>query len=184
MFVMVPLVHNNILLLAAGYLTRKKKRQLLDILGSPIIQTTRADDLRVQICQILQPRWSILYGPRNHMPIGGYKITKTTIEGVETNARTVLAMRYKVGVAMHNMARWMQYTLEWRDYYKQQKKKMCHQESKGIVQQVVRKWYRQGHAALQYPKCDVTATGMGCVGRAGKATVEPVYKKDTGMHLP
>ena len=53
-------------------------------------------------------------------------------------------MHYKVGVAMHNMARWMQYTLKWRDYYKQQKKKMCHQESKGIVQQVFRKWYRQG----------------------------------------
>ena len=49
------------------------------------------------------------------MPIGGYKITKTTIEEVEMDARTTLAMRYKVGVAMHNMARWMQYTLKWRD---------------------------------------------------------------------
>ena len=84
------------------------------------------------------------------MPIGGYKITKTTIEGVETDARTVLAMRYKVGVAMHNMARWMQYTLKWRDYYNQQKKKMYHQESKGIVQQVFRKWYRQGQVQMRH----------------------------------
>ena len=125
-------------------------RTLLDIPGSPIMQTTRADDLRVQICQILQPRWSILYGPGNHMPIEGYKITKTTIEVVETDAGTVLAMRYKVGVAMHNMARWMQHTLKWRDYYKQQKKKMYHQESKGIVQQVFRKWYRQGQVQMQH----------------------------------
>ena len=143
-------VHKKVKVYAAGDLTRKKKRQLLDILGSPIMQTTRADDLRVQICQILQPRWPILYGPRNHMPIGGYKITKTTIQGVETDAKTVLAMRYNAGVAMHNMTRWMQYTLEWRDYYKQQKKKMCHQESKGIVQQVFRKWYRQGQVQMRH----------------------------------
>ena len=108
------------------------------------MQTTGVDDLREQICQILQPRWSILYGPRNHMPIGGYKITKATIEGVEADAITILTMRYKVGVAMHNMARWLQYTLKWRDYYQQQKKKMYHQDLKRIVQQVFRKWYRQG----------------------------------------
>ena len=77
---------------AVGDWTRKNKRRPLDILGSPMMQTTRVDDLRVHRCQILQPRWSILYGPGNHMPIGGYKITKTTIEGVETDARTVLAM--------------------------------------------------------------------------------------------
>ena len=110
-------MHNKVKVNAAGDLTKKKKRQLLGMLGSPIMQTARADDLRVQICQILQPRWSILYGLGNHMLIGG--VTKTTMEGVETDARTVLAIRYKVGVAMHNMARWMQYTLEWRDYYKQ-----------------------------------------------------------------
>ena len=84
------------------------------------------------------------------MPIGGYKITKTTIEGVETDVRTVLAICYKVGVAMHNMARWMQYTPKWRDYYKQQKKKMYHQESTGIVQQVFRKWYRQGQVQMRH----------------------------------
>ena len=84
------------------------------------------------------------------MPIGGYKITKTTIEGVEADAKTVLAMRYKVGVAMHNMARWLQYTLKWRDYYTQQKKKMYHQDSKGVVQQVFRKWYRQGQVHMRY----------------------------------
>ena len=119
-------VYNKVKVYAVGDLTRKRKRQLLDILESPIMQTTRVDDLRVRICQILQPRWSILYGPGHHMPIGGYKITKTTIEGVEADAKTVLPMRYKVGVAMHNMARWLQYTLTWRDYYTQQKKKMYH----------------------------------------------------------
>ena len=40
-------VHNKVKVYAAGDLTRKKKRQLLDILGSPIRQTTRVDDLRV-----------------------------------------------------------------------------------------------------------------------------------------
>ena len=80
-------VDNKVKVYAAGDLTRKKKRQLLVILGSPIMQAIRVEDLRIQICQILQPRWSILYGPGNHMPIGGYKITKTTIEGVETDAR-------------------------------------------------------------------------------------------------
>ena len=142
-------MHNKVKVYAAGDFTRKKRRQLLDILGSPIMQTTRADDLRVQICQRLQPRWSMLYGPGNHMPIGGYKLTKTTIEGVEMDARCVLATRYKVGVAMHNMARWMQYALKWRDYYQQQKKKMYHQESKGIVRQVFRKWYRQGQVHMR-----------------------------------
>ena len=141
-------MHNKVQVYVAGDLTRKKRRQLLDILGSPIMQTTRADDLRVQICQRLQ-RWSMLYGPGNHMPIGGYKITKTTIEGVEMDARNVLATRYKVGVAMHNMAKWMQYALKWRDYYQQQKKKMYHQESKGIVRQVFRKWYRQGQVHMR-----------------------------------
>ena len=62
----------------------------------------------------------------------------------------VLAMRYKVGAAMHNMARWLQYTLKWRDYYTQQKKKMYHQDSKGVVQQVFRKWYRQGQVHISY----------------------------------
>ena len=59
-------------------------------------------------------------------------------------------MCYKVGVAMHNMARWLRYTLKWRDYYKQQKKKMYHQESKGTVQQVFRKWYRQGQVQMRH----------------------------------
>ena len=143
-------MYNKVKVYAVGDLTRKRKRQLLDILGSPIMQTTRVDDLRVPICQILQPRWSILYGPGNHMPIGGYKITKTTIEGVEADAKMVLAMRYKVGFAMHNMARWLQGTLKWRDYYTQQKKKMYHQDSKGVVQQVFRKWYRQGQVHMRY----------------------------------
>ena len=143
-------VHNEVKVYAAGDMTRKKKRQLLYIPGSPIMQTTRADDLRVQICQMLQPRWSILYGPRNHMQIGGYQITKTTIERAETDARTVLAMRYKVGVAMHNMVRWMPHILKWRHYYKQQKKTMCHQETKGIVQQVFRKWYGQGQVQMRH----------------------------------
>ena len=132
-------VYSKVKVYAVGDLTRKRKRQLLDIPGSPIMQTTRVDDLRVQICQTLQPWWSILYGHGNHVPIGGYEITKTTIEGVEAGAITVSAMRYKVGVAMHNMARWLQYTLKWRDYYTQQKKRMYHQDSKGIVQQVFRK---------------------------------------------
>ena len=143
-------VYNKVKGYAVGDVTRKRKRQLLDILRSSIMQTTGVDDLRKQICQILQPRWSILYGPGNHMPIGGYKITKATIEGVEADAKTVLAMRYKVGVAMHNMARWLQYTLKWRDYYQQQKKKMYHQDSKGIVQQVFRKWYRQGQVHMRH----------------------------------
>ena len=50
---------------------------------------------------------------------------------------------------MHNMARWMQYALKWRDYYPQQKKKMYHQESKGIVRQLFRKWYRQGQVHMR-----------------------------------
>ena len=84
------------------------------------------------------------------MPIGGYKITKATIEGLEADAIPVLAMRYKVGVAMHNMAKWLQYTLKWRDYYQQRKKKMYHQDSKGIVQQVFRRWYRQGQVHMRH----------------------------------
>ena len=36
------------------------------------------------------------------------------------DARTILAMRYR-----------MQYTIKWRDYYKQQKTKKYHQETKG-----------------------------------------------------
>ena len=47
------------------------------------------------------------------------------------------------------LARWMQYALKWRDYYQQQKKKMYHQESKGIVRQVFRKWYRQGQVHMR-----------------------------------
>ena len=86
-------VYNKVKVYTVGDVTRKRKRQLLDILGSSIMQTTGVDDLREQICQILQPRWSILYGLGNHMPIGGYKITKATIEGVEADAKTVLAMR-------------------------------------------------------------------------------------------
>ena len=100
-------MYNKVKVYAGGDVTRKRKRQLLDILGSPIMQTTGLDDLREQICQILQPRWSILYGPGRQMPIGGYKITKATIERVEADAIIVLAMRYKVGVAMHSMARWL-----------------------------------------------------------------------------
>ena len=48
-------VHSKVKVYAAGDLTRKKKR-LLDILGSPMMQTARVDDLRVEICQILQSR--------------------------------------------------------------------------------------------------------------------------------
>ena len=45
-------VYNKVKVYAAGDITRKRKRQLLDILGSPILQTTGVDVLREQICQI------------------------------------------------------------------------------------------------------------------------------------
>ena len=55
------------------------------------------------------------------------------------DARTILAMRYR-----------MQCTIKWRDYYKQQKTKKYHQETKGIVQQVFRKWYGHGQVQLRH----------------------------------
>ena len=39
------------------------------------------------------------------MPVGAFQIMKATLEGVETDTRSILALRYKTGIAMNNMTR-------------------------------------------------------------------------------
>ena len=47
------------------------------------------------------------------MPVGAYRVMKTTLERVEADVQSMLGLRYKAWIALHNMTRWMQFALEW-----------------------------------------------------------------------
>ena len=55
-------------------------------------------------------------------------------------------MRYKTGIAMNNMTRWMRFALDCLEYYKRKKRKQYHQETKSTVQCVLYRWYQQGRS--------------------------------------
>ena len=84
------------------------------------------------------------------MPVGTYGIMKTTLERLEADTQSILGLWCKMGIPLRKMARWMWLALEWMGYYQKKKRNQYHEETKGTVRQVFRRWYRKGQSLLRY----------------------------------